>query len=93
MVEITRLFWKRAYTADNFFLGEVESADLDMATWQIRNLFVALSEEAIQAFGFRHPFLGKVIVCLPVSAVKAVADTALLNQTLEQLRSIKQCKE
>lgn len=93
MVEITRLFWKRAYTADNVFLGEVESADLDMASWQIRNLFVALSDEAIAAFGFRHPYLGKVIVCLPVSAVKTLSDTAVLNQTLEELRSIKQCKE
>lgn len=93
MVEITRLFWKRAYTSDNFFLGEVESADLDMATWQVRNLFVALSEEAIKAFGFRHPYLGKVIVCLPVSSVKAISDTALLNQTLDELHSLKQCKE
>jgi sporulation protein YlmC with PRC-barrel domain len=93
MVEITRLFWKRAYTSDNFFLGEVESADLDMATWQVRNLFVALSDEAIKAFGFRHPYLGKVIVCLPVSSVKTISDTALLNQTLDELQSLKQCKE
>lgn len=93
MVEITRLFWKRAYTADNVFLGEVESADLDMASWQVRNLFVALSDAAIEAFGFRHPYLGKVIVCLPVSAVKTLSDTAVLNQTLEELRSLKQCKE
>jgi len=28
MVEITRIFWKRAFTADNFELGEVHSADL-----------------------------------------------------------------
>lgn len=93
MVEITRLFWKRAYTSDNFFLGEVESADLDMATWEVRNLFVALSDEAIKAFGFRHPYLGKVIVCLPVSSVKAISDTALLNQTIDELRTLKQCRE
>ncbi len=28
MVEITRLFWKKAVTSDNFVLGEVESAEL-----------------------------------------------------------------
>ncbi len=93
MVEITKLFWKRAFTSDNFELGEVHSADLDMNTWQITSLFVTLSDEATKAFGFRHPYLGKVIVCLPVSAVKSVSDKAVLNQTLEELRSLKQCKE
>jgi sporulation protein YlmC with PRC-barrel domain len=93
MVEITRLFWKRAYTADNFELGEVHSADLDPQTWKINSLFVALTDEAATFFGFKHPFLGKVIVCLPTSAVKSIADTAVLNKTLEELRSLKQCKE
>ncbi|NLF89186.1 hypothetical protein GX563_10250 [Candidatus Bathyarchaeota archaeon] len=92
MVDITRLFWKKAYTADNFELGEIHSADLDPKTWQVSSLFVALTDEAATAFGFKHPFLGKVIVCLPVSTVKVIADTALLNQTLDELRSIRQCK-
>jgi Uncharacterized conserved protein len=92
MVEITRLFWKKAYTVDNFELGEIQSADLDPKTWQINSLFVALTDEAATAFGFKHPFLGKVTVCLPVSTVKAISDTAILNQTLDELRSLKQCK-
>ena len=29
MVEITKLFWKKVFTSDNFELGEVHSADLD----------------------------------------------------------------
>jgi hypothetical protein len=29
MVEITRLFWKKAFTSDNFLLGDVESAELN----------------------------------------------------------------
>lgn len=93
MVEITRLFWKRALTSDNFVLGEVESAELDMNTWQITNLYVGLSDEASTALGFKRPFLGKVIVCLPVSEVKTIKDTAVLNKTLEELRSLKECKE
>lgn len=28
MVEISRLFWKKAYTSDAILLGEVESAEL-----------------------------------------------------------------
>ncbi len=93
MVEITRLFWKKAYTSDNFLLGEIHSADLDMTTWQINSLFVTLSEEATKAFGFKHPYLGKVVVCLPVSDVKTISETAILNNTLEELRNLKQCKE
>jgi len=93
MVEITKLFWKKAYTSDNFELGEVHSAELDMATWKITSLYINLSDEASNALGFKHPFLGKVVVCLPVSDVKSISDTAVLNHTLEQLRSLKQCKE
>ena len=93
MVEITRLFWKKAFTADNFELGEVHSAELDLSTWQITSLYVNLTDEASKAFGFKHPYLGRVTVCLTVSAVKSIADVAMLNQTLEELRSLRQCKD
>ncbi|MCL4429659.1 MAG: hypothetical protein M1167_02790 [Chloroflexi bacterium] len=93
MVEITRLFWKNAYTSDGFVLGEVQSAELDMSNWQIINLFVALSEEATKKFGFKHPYLGKVIVCLPVSTVESITDKAVLNKTIEELRTLRQCRE
>lgn len=93
MVEITRLFWKRAFTADNFLLGEVESAELDTNTWQITNFYVALSDEATKKLGFKHPYLGKVIVCLPAATVKSITDKAVLNKTIDELRSVKECKE
>ena len=93
MVEITRLFWKRVFTSDAVMLGELESADVDMETWQIKNFFIALSDEAIKALGFKHPYLGKVIVCLPVSEVKAIKDTVILNKTLEDMHELRACKE
>jgi hypothetical protein len=93
MVEITRLFWKKAFTSDDFLLGEVESAELDMSNWQIINLFVGLTDEASKKLGFKHPYLGKVIVCLPVSAVESISDKAVLNKTIEELRSLRQCRE
>jgi sporulation protein YlmC with PRC-barrel domain len=70
MVEISRLFWKKAFTADAFLLGEVESAELDMNTWQVTNFYIGLSDEAAKKLGFRTPFLGKVVICLPVSSIK-----------------------
>ncbi len=93
MVEITRLFWKKAFTKDNLELGEINSAELDMSNWQIINLYVNLSDEASRAFGFTRPYLGRVMVCLPVSTVESIKDVAILNKTLEELRSLKQCRE
>jgi len=93
MVEITRLFWKKAYTSDAFLLGEVESAELDMKTWQITNFYVGLTDDATRMLGFKRPFLGKVVVCLPVSTIKTIQDTAILNQTSQELRDLKVCKE
>lgn len=93
MVEITKLFWKQVFTSDGFLLGEVHNAELDMSNWQIINLFVALSEEASKKLGFKHPYLGKVMVCLPVSTVESVTDKAVLNKTIEELRTLRQCRE
>ena len=93
MVEISRLFWKKAYTSDAFLLGEVESAELDMNSWQITNFYVGLTDEATKKMGFKRPYLGKVVVCLPVSAVEKIEDTATLNITVQQLGELKQCKE
>lgn len=93
MVEITKLFWKPVVTSDSFVLGEVHSAELDMSNWQIINLFVTLSEEASKKLGFKHPYLGKVVVCLPVSAVADFTDKTLLNKTIEELGNLRQCRE
>ena len=93
MVEITRVFWKKAYTSDNVLLGEIESAEVDMASWQVTSLYVGLTDEAAKALGFKVPFLGKVVVCLPVSSIQTVADHAMLNKSAAELRDLKQCKE
>ncbi len=93
MVEITKLFWKPVVTSDSFVLGEVHSAELDMSNWQIINLFVTLSEEASKKLGFKHPYLGKVVVCLPVSAVADFTDKTILNKTIEELGNLRQCRE
>ena len=93
MVEITRFFWKKAYTSDAFLLGEIESAEVDPSNWQIISLYVALTDEATKALGFKRPFLGKVTVCLPVSTVKTVQDSAFLNKSISELLDLKQCKE
>jgi len=93
MVEITRIFWKKAYTSDNFLLGEIESAEVDLATWQVTSLYIGLTDQATTDLGFKRPYLGKIHVCLPVSTVQTVEDHAVLNKTIAELRDLKQCKE
>jgi sporulation protein YlmC with PRC-barrel domain len=93
MVEITRLFWKKAYTADAFLLGDIEEAELDMSNWQVTNFYIGLTDEATKHLGFKRPILGKVVICLPVSTIKTIQDTAILNQTMADLHNLKECKE
>ena len=93
MVEITRLFWKKAYTSDAYLLGDIEEAEVDMSNWQVTNLYVGLTDEATRHLGFKRPLLGKLVVCLPVSTIKTIEDTAILNKTLAELRDLKECKE
>ncbi len=59
MVEITRLFWKKAFTSDDFLLGDVESAELDTGKWQIINFFVGLTDEAHKSWGSSILILAK----------------------------------
>ena len=93
MVEISRLFWKKVYTSDGFLLGETESADLDQTTWQITSFFVSLTDQATALLGMKRPFMGKVMVCLPVTYLDSISDTAILNKTKVELGGLRQCKE
>jgi sporulation protein YlmC with PRC-barrel domain len=93
MVEISRLFWKKVYTSDNFLLGETESGELDPSTWQIKSLYVSLTDEGTRLLGFKRPFLGKVMVCLPVSMIATIKETAVLNKNSKELNELRECKE
>jgi sporulation protein YlmC with PRC-barrel domain len=93
MVEITRMFWKKVFTSDGFLMGEINSAELDTTTWQVKSFYVVLTDEAIAKFKFKRPFLGKVIVCLPTNTISNVKDTAILNKTINEMLDLKECKE
>ena len=92
MVEISRLFWKKVVTSDAFVLGEIHSGVLDLDTWKLTSFYVALNDQASKRLGFESPFLGKVMVCLPVSVVKSIKDTIVLNKTFGELQELKECK-
>ena len=93
MVEITRLFWKKAFTSDSVLLGEVESAEVDMNTWQITNFYVGLTDEATQKDGVQETFSGQSGSLFTCQLVKSFEDKAVLNKTMKELRDLKDCKE
>ena len=93
MVEIGRIFWKKVTTADDFIIGEAESAELDTITWQVTSLYVSLNDDASTKLGFDRPYFGKIFICLPVSTVKEIGDFVMLNKTFVELQEMRQCKK
>jgi sporulation protein YlmC with PRC-barrel domain len=93
MVEIGRLFWKKVVTSDDFIIGEIESAELDTAMWQVTSFYVSLNDDASAKLGFERPYFGKIFVCLPVFSVKEVGDSVVLNKTFAELQELRECKK
>ncbi len=93
MVEIGRLFWKRVVTSDDLVIGEVESAEVDTVTWQIKSLYVSLNDAASAKMEFDRPYFGKVFICLPVETVGEIGDFIVLKKTLNDLMELKECKK
>jgi sporulation protein YlmC with PRC-barrel domain len=78
---------KEVIGANAYTLGEMLGADVDASKWQITHLYVSLADEATRELGFRKPFLGAVVVCLPVDLIQAIGDVITLNKSIQELRS------
>jgi hypothetical protein len=66
----------------------VTGADVDTEKWQITHLHVSLTDEATRELGFKKPFLGSVIVCLPINIIQATGDVISLNKSINELRNV-----
>lgn len=93
MVSFSRLIGKKVIAANAYMLGEVTGADVDTEKWLITHLHVSLVDEAIRELGFKKPFLGSVIVCLPINLIQATGDVVSLNKSLSELRNVVEPKE
>ena len=74
--------------ANAYTLGEVTGADVDTEKWQITHLHVSLTDEATRELGFKKPFLGSVIVCLPINIIQATGDVVSLSKSINELRNV-----
>jgi hypothetical protein len=52
-----------------------------------------LNRGSHRELGFRKPFMGSVIVCLPVSLVQAVGDVVTLNKGIKELKDVVEPKK
>lgn len=93
MVSVSKLMGKKVIAANAYTLGEVHGAEVDTDKWQVTHLHVSLTDEATRELGFRKPFLGSVVVCLPVTLIQAVGDVITLNKSIQELRSFVEPKE
>jgi len=93
VVTFARLLGKKVIGSNAYMLGEVHGADVDTGNWQITHLHVSLTDEATRELGFKKPFLGAVVVCLPVTLIQAVGDVITLNKTVKELRTFVEPKK
>jgi sporulation protein YlmC with PRC-barrel domain len=91
-LKVSRMNGMKVITADAFTLGEVEGAHVDTGIWQMTHLQVELTKEATRALGFIKPMLGSLSICLPTTAVNKIGDVVTLNQSLLELKNIKECQ-
>lgn len=92
MVEISQLNWKKVVTIDGVAIGELQGGDVDK-NWQVTHVHIGLNDAALKEFGFKKPFLGRVLICLPTDLVKSVGDTIILKKRLQELKSTRSCQE
>jgi len=74
--------------ANAYLLGEVTGADIDTEKWQVTHLHVSLTDDATRELGYKKPFMGSVIVCLPVQVIQAVGDVITLNKGINELKNV-----
>jgi len=91
-MKVSKLNGTKVITANAYVLGEVDGAHVDTDKWKVTHLDVNLTNEATKELGFKKPFLGSLRVCLPVTIVKEFGDVITLENSLQELKSLKECK-
>ena len=91
MVSLIELNGKKVVTTDAFDIGEVAGVELDLVKATILYLKVDLSKQAAKEFGFKVPYMGSVVICIPWNYTQAYGHVVNLNVPLSQLKTLKEC--
>ena len=79
--------------SDGVTIGELQGADVETENWQVTHVHIGLNDKTLKEFGLRNPYLGRVLICLPVDTIRAVNEIITLKKTLSELKINKECKE
>ena len=93
MVSIGELTWKKVITSDGIPIGQLEGGEINQKNWQITHVHIGLNDKTSEEFELKKPFLGRVVVCLPVSYIQSVGEVVTLNKTFQELKESKECQE
>jgi len=72
-------------------IGTVVGVEMDISTWKVTHLRIALMDKMLQPFGLtleKTPGIKQVETLVPVDIVETVADFIVLNKTIEELKEI-----
>ncbi len=93
MLSLKELNSKKVVTADAFLVGDVQGGNVDPENWQLVHIHVSLNDDALKQFELKKPFMGSILVCIPVDLVQTVGDVITLKKNMQELKDLKQCKE
>jgi len=91
LVNITRVEGKKVIGEAGAAIGTVEGLDIDVDSWQVMGLEVALTGEAALELGFKPPVLSKVLVIVPRLAVGDIENFVVLDKSIHDLKSLVEC--
>ena len=79
-----QLINSRVMGVEGFEIGEIKDFEIQIGTWEITGLVIALSEESMKEIGLKKRILTPR-ACIPISAISNSSDKILLNKTLKEL--------
>ena len=91
MVSLKDLNGRNVVTTDAYSLGAVDGIEFDVEKATITHVRVELTKEAANELKFKKPFMGSVIICIPLANIQAYGHVINLNIPLAQVKSLREC--
>ena len=88
LVKTENLKGRKVVGAKGYVVGEVESLDVDPSNWQVTDLQVSLSKDAIIKLGLNKPLLRKGEITIPTDIVSSVGNMITLNDDIQDLKAL-----
>lgn len=92
-ITIGELSWKKVVTSDGIEIGQLQGGEISQQNWKITHFHIGLNDDTTKKLGLSKPYMGRILICLPVSYIQSVTDVVTLNKSFEELKTSKECQE